>query len=195
MFQKLLEAVIKCMIVFQVLNFDPVTEILKIRCHFYILMKIVIILRKIHVKMKSFAPPQKETKHIFASAADPLHTVLEQEISIGGNARSSYYRCFAKKVFLKNLVKFTGNSCARGKICEFCKIFKSTLFTEQIRTTASESGYCNNEAKNIDCIFSRELGAMLIASAKIPQRKGRVSSSSFFGHLPDYQSNLLILST
>ena len=27
------------MIVFQVLNFDPVTEILKIRCHIYILMK------------------------------------------------------------------------------------------------------------------------------------------------------------
>ena len=30
---------------------------LKIRCHTYILMKKVIILRKIHVKMKSFAPP------------------------------------------------------------------------------------------------------------------------------------------
>ena len=65
------------MIVFQVLNFDPVTEILKIPCHFNILMKVVIILRKVHVKMKSFAPPSKETKHIYASAADLLHTVLE----------------------------------------------------------------------------------------------------------------------
>ena len=45
------------MTLFQVLSFDPVTEILKIRCHIYILMKIVIIMRKIHVKMKSFAPP------------------------------------------------------------------------------------------------------------------------------------------
>ena len=36
--------------------------------------------------MKSFAPPQEETKHIHASAADLLHTVLEQEISIGTNA-------------------------------------------------------------------------------------------------------------
>ena len=35
------------------------------------------ILRKIQVKMKSFAPIQKETKHIHASAADLLHTVLE----------------------------------------------------------------------------------------------------------------------
>ena len=57
MFWEFLEAVIKCMIVFQELNFDPVKEILKIRCHIYILMKKVIILRKIHVKMKSFAPP------------------------------------------------------------------------------------------------------------------------------------------
>ena len=46
MFWELLEAVIKCMIVFQELNFDPVKEILKIRCHIYILMKKVIILRK-----------------------------------------------------------------------------------------------------------------------------------------------------
>ena len=78
------------MIVFQVsLNFDPVKEILKIiLCQIYILMKKVIILRKIHVTMKSFAPPQKKTKHIRASAANLLHavhTVLEQEISIGAN--------------------------------------------------------------------------------------------------------------
>ena len=32
------------------------------------------------------SPPQKETKHIHASAADLLHTVLEQEISIGADA-------------------------------------------------------------------------------------------------------------
>ena len=57
MFWELLEAVIKCMIVFQELNFDPVKEILKIQCHIYILMRKVIILGKIHVKIKSFAPP------------------------------------------------------------------------------------------------------------------------------------------
>ena len=62
------------MIVFQELNFDPVKEVLKIRCHMYTLMKKVIILSKIHMKMKSFAPPQKET-NIHASAADLLHTV------------------------------------------------------------------------------------------------------------------------
>ena len=56
MFWELLEAVIRC-IAFQELNFDPVKEILKIWYHIYILMKKVIILRKIHVKMKSFTPP------------------------------------------------------------------------------------------------------------------------------------------
>ena len=61
------------MIVFQELNFDPVKETLEIRCH--ILIKKVIILRKIHVKMKSFAPPWKEAKHVHASAADFFHTV------------------------------------------------------------------------------------------------------------------------
>ena len=45
------------MIVFQVsLNFDSVKEILKKRCHIYILMKKVITLRKIQVKMKTSAP-------------------------------------------------------------------------------------------------------------------------------------------
>ena len=39
MFRDFLEAVVKCMIVFQELNSDPVKEILKIRCHIYILMK------------------------------------------------------------------------------------------------------------------------------------------------------------
>ena len=57
MFRELLEAVIKCMIVYQELNFDPVKKILEMRCHIYFLMKKVIILRKIHVEMKCFAPP------------------------------------------------------------------------------------------------------------------------------------------
>ena len=37
--------------------FIKLKEKLKIRCHIYISMKKGIILRKIHAKMKSFAPP------------------------------------------------------------------------------------------------------------------------------------------
>ena len=45
------------MIIFQVLlNFDQVKVILKIRCQIYILMTKTIILRKIQVQTKAFAP-------------------------------------------------------------------------------------------------------------------------------------------
>ena len=45
------------MIIFQVsLNFDPVKEILKIRCKIYILMTKVIILRKVQATLKTLAP-------------------------------------------------------------------------------------------------------------------------------------------
>ena len=53
----------ECMIVSKVsLNFDPVKEMLEVRCHIYILMKKVIVLRKMHVTMKSFAPPSSTTE-------------------------------------------------------------------------------------------------------------------------------------
>ena len=38
-------------------------------------MKKVVSLRKIHVKMKSFTPLYKQTKHIHVPAADLLHPV------------------------------------------------------------------------------------------------------------------------
>ena len=45
------------MIIFQVsLNFDQVKEILKTRCQIYISMKKMVILKKIQVEMKAFAP-------------------------------------------------------------------------------------------------------------------------------------------
>ena len=85
------------MIIFQVsLNFDPVKEILKI-CQIYILIKKVIILRKMQVMMKTWAPPffnnfslslnrkkncgsethEKKTKPIYTSAADLLLIRIE----------------------------------------------------------------------------------------------------------------------
>ena len=87
---------------------------------------------------KSFAPPQKKTKHIHASFADLLHTVLQQEISIGATARNSHCRGSAKKGVLEDFAKLRGNSRARGNTCEFCKVSKKTIFTERLRITASE---------------------------------------------------------
>ena len=47
-------------------------------------------------------------------------------------------------------------------------------------------GHCKNEARDIDCLYCREVDAMLIASVKIPEREGSISLSSFYGRLPDY---------
>ena len=44
---------------------------------------------------------------------------------------------------------------------------------------------------NLDVYESRTI--MLIASTKIPERKGSFSPSSFYGQLPDYWSHLLFL--
>ena len=46
-------------------------------------------------------------------------------------------------------------------------------------------GHCKNEAREIDCVCRREMDAMLIASAKIPEREGSISPCSFYGQLPD----------
>ena len=50
-----------------------------------------------------------------------------------------------KKVVLKNFAKFTGKHLCQSPflykfagMCEFCKIFKNTLFTEHAQATASE---------------------------------------------------------
>ena len=113
-------------------------------------MKKAIVLRKIQVTMKAFAPPyfnyfslslnrkkmcdneshEKETKHIHASAADLLH------IRIG------------------NL--------------DWCKC-----------------GQCKSEVEETNFLSCREEDAMLIASAKIPEREGSISPSSCYGQLPD----------
>ena len=70
--------------------------------------------------------------------------------------RKSHQKCSMKKKFLKNLAKFTRNTCARVSFliklqasscnfvlsqvfsCEFCEIFKNFLFTEPLLETSSK---------------------------------------------------------
>ena len=49
--------------------------------------------------------------------------------------------------------------------------------------------------KQIVFVIDREVDAILIPSAKIPEHKESISPSSFYGHLPDSQSQVLALST
>ena len=46
--------------------------------------------------------------------------------------------------------------------------------------------HCKNEAREIDCLCCREVDAMLITSAKIPECDRSISPFSFYGQLPDY---------
>ena len=55
--------------------------------------------------------------------------------------------------------------------------------------------HCKSEVKEIDCLCCTEVDAILIVSAEILEYEGSISSSSFYGHLPDYQPNLLALNT
>ena len=47
-------------------------------------------------------------------------------------------------------------------------------------------GHCKNQLREIDCLCCKEVDAMLISPARILDRKGNISQSSFCGQLPDY---------
>ena len=53
--------------------------------------------------------------------------------------------------------------------------------------------HCKNEAREIDCLCYKEVDAMLIALAKIPEHEGSISLSSFYGQLPDIVTRVSLL--
>ena len=164
MFWELLEAIIKYMIVFQELNFDLVKEILKIRCRIYILMKKVIILRKIQVKLKSVASPLEKSKDIHTLAANLL-------------AASSV---LWKKVLLKVSQNSQETLVPDEAPMNFGKFLRTNFLQNNSGRLFLKCRHCSNKARYIDCICCRELDAMLIASAKIPDYEGSISPSSFY---------------
>ena len=127
-------------------------------------------------KLNIFTPQQPIYYMYYQNMKSRLVQILEA-------ATASVLR---KKVFFKISQNLQKTPVPEETPVNFAKFLKNTFFTEQLRTTASGSGYCNNEARDVDCICCRELDAMLIASAKIPEREGSISLSSFYGHLPDY---------
>ena len=79
--------------------------------------------------------------------------------------------CSVKKSILKNFAKFPGKHLCQGlffnKVAGFGKPFlqnnSGRLFLKYER--------CKNKANEVDCLCFREVDAMLIASAKIPERE------------------------
>ena len=52
--------------------------------------------------------------------------------------------------------------------------------------------HCKNEAREIDCLCCREVNAMLIASAKIPEREGNISPCRFYCKYPTVSHTCLL---
>ena len=68
----------------------------------------------------------------------------------------------------------------------FTKFLRTPFLQNNSGGLLLKCGYCKNEAREIDCLCFREVDAILIASAKIPEREGSISLSSFYGYLSDY---------
>ena len=131
-------------------------------------MKKAIILRKVHVKMKLYAPLfsttiLQETKHINAHA---LETVLQQEILIGANVRSSHWMCFVKKGVLKNFAKVTRKHLCQSLFLNKVAGLRPLFSQSNSGRLLLECGHCPNETREIARLCCREVDAMLIASAK-----------------------------
>ena len=62
----------------------------------------------------------------------------------------------------------------------FAKVLRITFLQNNSGQLFLKCGHCNNEARDIDCICCRELDAILIASAKIPECEGSISLSSVY---------------
>ena len=68
----------------------------------------------------------------------------------------------------------------------FAKFLRRPFLQNNSRRLLPKCGHCKNEAREVDCHFCREVNAMLIALAKIPECEGSILLSSFYGHLADY---------
>ena len=91
-----------------------------------------------------------------------------------------------KKVFLQMSQNSEESPVPEETPENLAKFLRTPFLQNNSRRLLLKYEHCNNEARDIDCICCRELDAMLIASAKIPEREGSISPSSFYGCLLDY---------
>ena len=68
----------------------------------------------------------------------------------------------------------------------FAKFLRTAFLQNNSGRLLLKCQHYKNKAREIDCLCCGELDAMLIASAKISEREGSISSSSFYGHQPEY---------
>ena len=125
---------------------------------------------------------------------DPVNEIL----------KIRYQIFFMKKVIILNKIQMTMNTFAPSFFNHFSLSLnrkrrvviramrkKLNIFTLQLPIRLGnliwcKCKYCKNEAREIDCPYCREVDAMLIASAKIPERKGKILPFSFYVQLLNY---------
>ena len=77
-----------------------------------------------------------------------------------------------KKVFFKISQNSEETPVPEETLVNFAKFLRKPFLQNDSGRLLLKCRHCNNEARDIDCICCRELDAMLIASAKIPEREG-----------------------
>ena len=122
------------------------------------------------------SPPLKEITHSRLSCLCITYSIRMGNLG-KCKCQKQPLEVFCEKSCLKNFAKFTGKHLFFNKVAGLRPNNSGRLLLK--------CGHCISEAREIDCLCCREVDAMLIASAKIPERKGGISPSSFYGHLPD----------
>ena len=79
-----------------------------------------------------------------------------------------------KKVFFKRSQNSEETPVPEETPVNFAKFLVIPLLQNKCGRLLLKCGHCNSEARDIDYICWRELDAMLIALAKIPERAGRI---------------------
>ena len=148
------------MIVFQELNLDSVKEILKIRCHIYILMKNVIVLRKINMKMKSFAPTYKETKHSRLSCWFITYSIRIENLD-GSKCQKQPLEVFCEQRCSLKCRKIHRKLLCLRKQLWILQNFATPLSQNNSGRLLLKCGHFNNEARDMACICCRVLDALL----------------------------------
>ena len=79
------------------------------------------------------------------------------------------------KLFFKMLQNSQETPVPEETTMNFAKFSRTTFLQNNSGRLRLECGRCSNKARDIDCICCRELDAMLIALAKIPECNGSIS--------------------
>ena len=161
-FKNCQKLVIKCMIIFQVfIKFSSSERITKnTMSHLYFNEK------------SDYSEENTCENEVF------LSTILHHRRKLNYSrlsCRCITYKC--QKGALKKFSKFTGKHLCQRFFFNKVASLRQLFLQNNLGRLLLKCGHCKNEARKIDCLRCRDMNAMFIASAKIPERGGIMSPS------------------